>query len=308
MWKRLTKLQKFFFVLIVLSLLVAVIGKYICDRYLNVNDPVLKHIIKITIIGGFYMFVPAISVLIIEKWKLKKIFSDYQIRFKNIHITQSLIYILATAILLPVIIMLFSYLLGNILGLKDFGMLIIDSENIDPRILSALPPIFLNSTFRLMVSVPLLALSGLTAGCTINLLFAMGEEIAWRGFLEKEISISKKWKPLLIGVIWGLWHTPLILIGLNYGEHSIGGIFAMIAVCIALAYYFSQSLHQSRTLLVPAALHGIINAFSNTLASDILIKTENPLLGSKGIIFVLSVVTLIFVLWVFRNRLYKNFM
>jgi hypothetical protein len=77
----------------------------------------------------------------------------------------------------------------------------------------------------------------------------------------------------------------------------------MVIVCIALAYYFSQSLHQSRTLLVPVVLHGTINAFSRTLAGDIFVKTGNPLLGlPMGLIFALSITAAIFVLWLFKKQ------
>jgi membrane protease YdiL (CAAX protease family) len=85
----------------------------------------------------------------------------------------------------------------------------------------------------------------LFAGCTANLFFVLGEEIAWRGFLEKERFIKGAWNPLLVGIIWGLWHTPLILMGCNYGEHYIWGIPVMMVVCIVLAFYFSQALYRS---------------------------------------------------------------
>jgi membrane protease YdiL (CAAX protease family) len=308
MWTQITKLQKFLFVLIVLSSLVAWVGKYLCERYLNVSDPAInayKPIIMLKIIGALYMFVPAISVLIVEKWKFKKIFTDYRIRFKNISVTQSLKYVLATALLLPVVIMFFSYLFGNILGLKDFGMLIISAEDIDPVILSQLPfpSLFVNLSSRLLIGFSLLAIINLLAGCTINLFFALGEEIAWRGFLEKEIVVKGAWKPLLIGIIWGLWHTPLILMGLNYGDHYIWGIPVMVVVCIALAFYFSQALHRSGSLLIPTAMHGIINAVAFIFVGGLFIKTGNPLLcPPMGLIFALSVAAIIFTFWLFRKR------
>ena len=292
-----TKLYRFSLILTLLSISVAVCGYLMSKQYVNAVVPISG------IIGIFYMFVPAISVLIIEKWKFKKIFTDYNIRLKNINISKSLRYVFVTAFLLPVIILIFSYLLGNVFGFKDFGFIIISKEDLNPLVLTELPAFVSDFTLRMFIGIPFLVISSLLAGCTINLFFALGEEIAWRGFLEKEIVTSKKWKPLLIGTIWGLWHTPLILMGHNYGEYRIVGIFVMVIVCIAMSYYFSQSLHQSGTLLVPAALHGIVNAFSMTIASDIFVKTGNPLLGPPmGLTFALSVFTLIFMLQLFRKR------
>jgi membrane protease YdiL (CAAX protease family) len=296
---RITKLQKFLFILVVLSLLVAGAGKFLCERYLNVSDFEIEFVTTLGIIGAMYMFVPAISVLIVEKWKFKKIFTDYRIRFKNINIAQSLKYVLATAFLLPILIMFFSYLFGNVLGLKDFGILIISSEDLDP-VICQLPfsSLLANLSSRLLIVFPLGAILSLFAGCTINLFFALGEEIAWRGFLEKEMIINGAWKPLVIGVIWGLWHAPLILMGFNYGEHHILGIFVMVVVCIALAFYFSQALHRSGSLLIPAAMHGIIN----TSLIVVFVKIGNPLLGPIGMIFALSVATVIFIFRLFRKR------
>ena len=78
-------------------------------------------------------------------------------------------------------------------------------------------------------------LSGLFAGITINAVFAFGEEIAWRGFLMKELKGKKFLSAVLwIGVIWGLWHAPLILNGHNYPQHPVAGVFMMVILCVLL--------------------------------------------------------------------------
>jgi membrane protease YdiL (CAAX protease family) len=289
-----TKLQKFFSVLIVLCLVVAGGGKYLCEQFLKVSDPAAKSSIIVGIIASLYMFVPAIAVLIVEKWKFRQIFTDYRIRFKGIRIAQSLKYVLATGLLVPVFMMLYTYLFGNVMGLKDFGIVITSNKDIDPAILSRAPTLFLSS--RLLVGFLLTAVINILAGCTINLFFALGEEIAWRGFLEKEILAKGAWKPLLIGIIWGLWHAPLILMGHNYREHYILGIPVMVIVCVTLAFYFSQALHRSGNLLIPAAMHGIINALSLAFSGPLFIKSGNPLLSPPtGLLCVLSVATVILI-------------
>ena len=87
-------------------------------------------------------------------------------------------------------------------------------------------------------------LSGLLMGVTLNAFFAFGEEIAWRGFLMKEFK-GKKFLTvaLWIGVIWGLWHAPIILNGHNYPQHPVAGVFMMVAFCLLLTpmlMYFRQ--------------------------------------------------------------------
>jgi membrane protease YdiL (CAAX protease family) len=65
----------------------------------------------------------------------------------------------------------------------------------------------------------------LLAGLTINTLFAFGEEIGWRGSLQKELSHLGFWKfSFLIRLIWGIWRSPLIIQGYNYPQHPSSGL------------------------------------------------------------------------------------
>jgi len=67
-------------------------------------------------------------------------------------------------------------------------------------------------------------LHGLFAGDTLNALFGFGEEAGWRGYLLHEWKHMQFWKAsLFIGLIWGIWHAPLILLGYNYPQHSPTG-------------------------------------------------------------------------------------
>jgi membrane protease YdiL (CAAX protease family) len=61
---------------------------------------------------------------------------------------------------------------------------------------------------------------------------AFGEEWGWRGYLLPLLLPLGQWPALLVsGVIWGLWHAPLILLGLNYPEHPVLGVFLMAVNC-----------------------------------------------------------------------------
>lgn len=53
----------------------------------------------------------------------------------------------------------------------------------------------------------------------INLLPALGEELGWRGWLlPKPLPLGTLPALLVSGVIWGLWHAPIILLGYNYPD------------------------------------------------------------------------------------------
>jgi len=60
-------------------------------------------------------------------------------------------------------------------------------------------------------------IQGLVIGPTLNALAGFGEELGWRGFLQKELAPIGFWtSSALIGFIWGVCHLLLILMRHNY--------------------------------------------------------------------------------------------
>ena len=57
---------------------------------------------------------------------------------------------------------------------------------------------------------------GALTGGIINLPFALGEELGWRGYLLPHLcqSMSIHRAILFSGAIWGLWHAPMIAMGI----------------------------------------------------------------------------------------------
>lgn len=69
------------------------------------------------------------------------------------------------------------------------------------------------------------------------------------------------WKSsAIIGVIWGVWHAPLILQGLNYPQHPIAGVFMMTIICILVAPIFSYVRLKTKSVIGAAIIHGSFNA------------------------------------------------
>ena len=126
---------------------------------------------------------------------------------------------------------------------------------------------------------------------------AFGEEIAWRGFLVKVLS-GKKFvlAAILIGVVWGAWHFPLILNGHNYPNHPVIGVFMMILMCISMTPILLYFRLKSGSVIVPSIMHGTLNAMIPNIT--LLVMPPNELLmggvGLAGIIVYLVASTLIF--------------
>ena len=95
----------------------------------------------------------------------------------------------------------------------------------------------------------------------INVLFTMGEELGWRGFLLPQLLPLGQWKAILIsGVIWGVWHAPAILQGHNYPGYPVLGMFMMIVFCVLLGIIISWMYLNTKSPWVAALAHGSVNA------------------------------------------------
>ncbi len=131
---------------------------------------------------------------------------------------------------------------------------------------------------------PVLALLGIFAvsalvGPFFNGLVALGEEIGWRGYLlPRLMPLGKPRAYVLVGVIWGLWHLPLVVIGFTYPNEPILGPFAFIAMTTALSIYVNELTLQNNSCLLAAWVHGIFNSQKLGLWS-LLFPTFNPLIG-----------------------------
>ncbi len=148
-----------------------------------------------------------------------------------------------------------------------------------------------------MVGITLL--SGMVAGVTINALFAFGEEIGWRGYLLKQFE-GKNFltTSIIIGIIWGLWHAPLILLGHNYPQHPQWGVLMMVVLSIPLSFIIQYFRVKSGSVIVAAVMHGTFNALAGMAYIFIDMNNWNDLIdascGLTGICSLLVVAIAIF--------------
>ncbi|RPH60782.1 MAG: CPBP family intramembrane metalloprotease, partial [Chloroflexi bacterium] len=95
----------------------------------------------------------------------------------------------------------------------------------------------------------------------INALFALGEELGWRGYLLPKLLPLGQWPAILIsGAVWGVWHAPAILQGHNFPRHPYLGMLLMIIGCILLGVILSWLTLNTRSPWVAALAHGSANA------------------------------------------------
>jgi membrane protease YdiL (CAAX protease family) len=135
----------------------------------------------------------------------------------------------------------------------------------------ALPPVPRGldpTTFVIVATVQSVLLAPILA-----IVIAFGEEYGWRGYLQSELfKLGRVRGVLLLGIIWGAWHWPLILMGYNYPGHPALGVVLMTLYTTGLAVVLGYVVLRSGSVLLAAYLH----ALNNQVASFIVAMGFRP--------------------------------
>jgi len=105
-------------------------------------------------------------------------------------------------------------------------------------------------------------------GSLINTVPAFGEEVGWRGFLFPRL--QELFGPVVAvvgtGVVWGLWHAPLILLGYNYPSNPVLGLLAMCVMTTLFGAVLGWLRQRSGSTWPAALAHGTLNAAVGSFA------------------------------------------
>ena len=117
------------------------------------------------------------------------------------------------------------------------------------------------------VQIIISAISCVAYAPIINAIFAVGEEAGWRGYmypvLKERFGRGKGY--IFGGIIWGMWHWPLILLaGYEYGTEYRGfpvvGMVVFCVVTVAMGILCDYTYEKTNCIWFPALIHGTINA------------------------------------------------
>lgn len=232
-----------------------------------------------------YMPAPLVAAVIVQR--LNREPSGLRAAFRGVpRVLLRLLVIVPTLCVALILLMLgISWLLGNALEIAAAGRVLTAHDDLVANALRLVGSMDADQVSALSAGTPpfglllLLALVGaLIAGFTINGLFAFGEEFGWRGWLADELlPLGAFWANVVTGVLWGLWHGPLILLGFNYPGYGRLGTAFMIAWCVPLSFLLWRVRQVSGSVLGAAVLHGAINGFAGIFT--IVLYDANPLIG-----------------------------
>ncbi len=118
----------------------------------------------------------------------------------------------------------------------------------------------------------------------LNFVTCFGEEWGWRGYLLPKVSKHFSTVPTLLitGIIWGLWHAPLTIIGHNYGLGYWGfpftGIAMMCLFCITLGIFMSYVTLKTGSCIPAILAHGAVNGIA-AIGIYFTFDGGNPFIG-----------------------------
>ncbi len=132
--------------------------------------------------------------------------------------------------------------------------------------------VVINQTFVAILIAPL-----------INALPILGEEFGWRAYLQPKLMPLGGRKAILsTGVIWGLWHWPVIAMGYNYGFNYPGspwlGPIAMIWFTILFGTLIGWATLRAGSVWPAVIGHGALNGMAG-IVTFFVQGQPNTLLG-----------------------------
>lgn len=122
--------------------------------------------------------------------------------------------------------------------------------------------------------------SSLLVAPILNSIFGLGEELGWRGYLLPRLMPLGKWKAYgLLGIIWGLWHAPLVLMGFNYPDTPVLGVLMIVLLTTAIGFFINEMTLRYRSAVLAGWIHGVFNSQAYGIWRALLFASTNPVLG-----------------------------
>ncbi len=263
----------------------------------------LGSILGTVLLAALYMPGPALATFVIQKYIYKEGFKQYGWTFDKKAIKWVLftpLLFLALTLLTFTIIALF----GNSHLIPQFGQLDFTQGNFNVRLMELAKSSMGIDTVELPDIPPKLLfmamlVQSIIGGSTISLPIMFGEEFGWRGLMLKETrNLGFLKANVFIGIIWGIWHLPAILMGHNYPNHPYLGIIMMCLFTIAVSPLFAYARIKTKSILGACMLHGMLNATGGMYILYIANRNElySSVAGWAGIIAGIVLTICIFLL------------
>jgi membrane protease YdiL (CAAX protease family) len=142
-------------------------------------------------------------------------------------------------------------------------------------------------------------------GLVRSLSSALGEEIGWRGFLVPELSKNMSFTAtaLLSGIVWSLWHYPILIFAdYNAGTPTWYGLSCFTVMVIAISFVFAWMRLKSGSLWTGALLHASHNLYVQAIFTPLTKDTGKTAWYIDEFGAVLPIVVVAFAIYFWSRR------
>ena len=133
----------------------------------------------------------------------------------------------------------------------------------------------------------------------------LGEELAWRGWLLPKLTerFGQLRAVLLTGLVWGIWHAPVVAMGYNYGEgHPLANVAAMILFCLVLGAIQGFLFWRTDSIWGPVLFHAAVNGIDLWKPTDLFMNSPaNLFVGPNLVGIVGGLGFVLLVIWCLRQ-------
>ncbi|MBK0422674.1 CPBP family intramembrane metalloprotease [Leucobacter sp. CSA2] len=216
--------------------------------------------IALPVFGSVMMFTPTIAMLVVV-FLFRTPPKGDRLRFLGIwplRPAKRTVWLIVIGLFAPIAIAVLAIAIAVLFGwvkldLVEFsGLRAMLAATLPESAMASMPP------FGLLIAVQLLMLP---LGAVVNSGTAFGEEFGWRGWLVPVLRPLGTWPALVIsGAIWGLWHSPLILLGYNFGLTDWRGVALMTIACVFWGVLLGWLRLRSGSVWPAVIAHGSLNA------------------------------------------------
>jgi CAAX protease family protein len=197
---------------------------------------------------AFGAFAPALATVIVRTWVTREGFGDAGLRP---HLASRLPYYLI-ALLFPLVG------IGVIVGAAN-------ALGIVP-VRSTLPPS--------LIAIALV-------GALITTPLFWGEEFGWRGYLQLRVASGRPLRAAVVtGLIWGVYHYPVILVGFEGFEDVILGLLVFPITTVLLSIVFGWLRAKTGSVWATCLAHSATNGVGGSLLAYLYLGGGSFLLTS----------------------------
>ena len=147
-------------------------------------------------------------------------------------------------------------------------------------------------------------------GTLFNIAFAAGEEIGWRGFLVPHLykltgSFTKT--SLITGIIWSVWHFPLIISGVYLAKMPMDFQLLFLVITVtAMTFPISWLRLKSGSVWPAVLLHASHNLYIQRIFDPLTIENSSLskyMIGESGVVMMVILIGTAVIFWRLRGRL-----